>query len=683
MAGLETDVRYIKGIGEQRAKALGRLGVHTLQDLIAYFPRAYDDRRQVRTIAALSDGESACVEAMVASIPTLSRVRKGLELVKVRAVDATGTLHITFFNQIYWKDQLHPGETYTFYGKVEVSGRRCTMANPVVEREGQRTLTGRIVPIYPLTAGVSQRLLLQAVGQGLAECGELLEDPLPDEVRRSHNLCHVSYAYEQIHFPQDEAALSVARRRLVFEELFLLAVGLRQLRQRRSVSAAKPYENVEIAPFLEKLPFTLTGAQSRAIEDIRRDMTAGKVMNRLVQGDVGSGKTMVAAAAVYLAAKNGRQAALMAPTSILAEQHYQGLSPLMERLGIRCGLLTGSVPAAQRRKLLQSLETGEVDLLIGTHALISEDVHYQNLGLVVADEQHRFGVGQRSALAEKGKRDGIAPHLLVMSATPIPRTLALILYGDLDVSIIDERPPGRQEIDTFAVTGSYRQRIYAFLDKEVEKGRQAYVVCPMVEQGEEDERKAATAYVEMLRNVLPHRRLAMIHGKMKPREKDRIMAEFSAGQADILVSTTVVEVGVDVPNATVMVIENAESFGLSQLHQLRGRVGRGKEKSYCILISDNRSETTRERLQVMTRTNDGFRIAEEDLRLRGPGDFFGQRQHGLPAMKIADFTCDAALLEEARQAAEDLLERDPELSGHPVTAQQIARLFACAGETMN
>ena len=682
MADLGTDVRYIKGVGEQKAKALEKLGIRTLQDLISYFPRAYDDRRGIVKIKDLQDGESACVEAMVAATPTLSRIRKGLELVKLRAVDESGTLDITFFNQAYRKTSLIPGETYTFYGKAEGNLLRKTMTNPVVEKEGRRELTGRIVPIYPLTAGISQLTLIRAMEQGLAACRNLLADPLPDEVRQEHGLCHTGYAYEKIHFPGDEKELADARRRLVFEELFLLAIGLKKLRRRRDGLRCRPFGDTDLSAFYATLPFSLTGAQQRAIGEILGDFASGRPMNRLVQGDVGSGKTMVAAAAMACAVRNGCQAALMAPTEILAEQHYQGLGPLMEKLGISCVLLTGSLTAKQRREALGRLERGEAQVAIGTHALISADVAYQHLGLVVTDEQHRFGVDQRAALSAKGEN----PHLLVMSATPIPRTLALIIYGDLDVSVIDELPPGRQKIDTFAVTSAYHQRVWEFIRRQVAEGRQAYMICSMVEENDAipDERKAVTEYAKMLQTqVFPELKVGYVHGRMKAKEKETVMAAFAAGEVHILVSTTVVEVGVDVPNATVMVVEDADRFGLSQLHQLRGRVGRGQHKSYCILISDNRNEETRQRLQVMTKTTDGFKIAEEDLRLRGPGDFFGQRQHGLPALKVADLSCDMALLQEARAAAETLMEQDPALQDHPLTALRVEQLFAAKGDTLN
>ena len=682
MSGLTTDIRYIKGIGEQRAKALNKLGITTLRDLISWFPRKYDDRRQARRIADLVPGESACVAAMIAAEPKVSHIRKGMDLIKVRAVDETGMLDITFFNQTWLKSQLIQGETYIFYGKAEGNLLRKTMVSPIVEREGRGEFTGRIVPIYPLTAGVSQLILSRSIRQGLDACADILPDALPDQVRQDHHLCRIGYAYENIHFPEDETALDLARRRLAFEELFFFTIGLQRLRSRRETVRVEPCGNVDMAEFYHALPFTLTEAQRRCVEEALGDMRSGQPMNRLCQGDVGSGKTMVAAACVYFMVKNGRQAALMAPTEILAQQHYNGLAPLLENMGIRCALLTGSTKAAVKRSIAAQLAAGEIDFAIGTHALITEGVAYADLGLVVTDEQHRFGVAQRAALAAKGQH----PHTLVMSATPIPRTLALILYCDLDVSVIDQLSPGRQPIETYAVPGSYHPRVYNFIRKLVAEGRQAYIVCPMVEENDElpDERKAVTAYAQKLQaEVFPDLKVAFVHGKMKAKEKDAVMVAFAAHETDILVSTTVIEVGVDVPNAAVMVIENAERFGLSQLHQLRGRVGRGKHQSYCILISDNQNEETKQRLKVMTKTADGFKIAEEDLRLRGPGDFFGERQHGLPGLRIADIGCDTQLLKEAQQAAEELLARDPDLRDHPAAAERVAELFAQASDTLN
>ena len=682
MADLSTNVRYIKGIGEAKAKALGKLGIFTLGDLVGWFPRRYEDRRETRPISSLIPGETACVAAMIASEPKVSHIRKGMDLVKVRAVDDTGALDVTFFNQSWLKNQLRVGETYIFYGRAEGSLLRKTMAGPVVEPEGRREFTGRIVPVYPLTAGVSQLLLSRAIRQGLDECADILPDCLPDSVRQTHGLCRVNYAYENIHFPESPEALDIARRRLAFEELFFFAIGLKLLRSRRETVSVEPFRPVDMAPFYDALPFILTGAQRRCVDEAIADMTAGKPMNRLCQGDVGSGKTMVAAACVYFCVKNGRQAALMAPTELLAEQHYRGLAPLLEQLGLRCALLTGSTPAKTKRSVTAQLASGELDFAIGTHALISGGVAYANLGLVVTDEQHRFGVAQRTALAEKGEH----PHTLVMSATPIPRTLALILYGDLDVSVIDQLPPGRKSIETYAVTSAYYPRLYAFIRKQVEAGRQVYIVCPMVSENDDlpDERKAVTEYAQKLQSeIFPDLRVAYVHGKMKSREKDTVMSAFAAGETNILVSTTVIEVGVDVPNASLMVVENAERFGLSQLHQLRGRVGRGQHQSYCVLVSDNKNDETRQRLRAMTKTADGFKIAEEDLRLRGPGDFFGLRQHGLPGLRVADIGCDTRLLTEAQTAAEELLAHDPSLARHPDTAERVQKLFRQSENSLN
>ena len=683
MPDLNTDVRYIKGVGEAKAKALGKLGIATLGDLIGWFPRRYDDRREAKPISQLVPGETACVSAMIASEPRLAHIRKGMDLVKVRAVDETGVLDVTFFNQGWLKSSLQVGQTYLFYGKAEGSLLRKSMASPIVEREGAGERTGRIVPVYPLTAGLSQLFLSRTVRQALDLCGDAVPELLPPEVRRENALCSAAYAVESIHFPEGDEALALARRRLAFEELFLFSLGLHRLRSRRDAVHVPPLGEVDMAPFRAALPFSLTGAQRRCIGEALADMRSGLPMNRLCQGDVGSGKTMVAAACVYFAVKNGCQAALMAPTEILARQHYETLAPLLEPLGIRCALLTGSTTAKAKREVNAALSSGETGLAIGTHALLTGNVAFRNLGLVVTDEQHRFGVAQRAALAEKG----LHPHTLVMSATPIPRTLALILYGDLDVSLIDELPPGRQPIETFAVPGSYRPRVYAFLRKLIVQGRQAYIVCPMVESGEEeggDDTKAVKEYAQQLqKEVFPDLRVAFVHGKMRPKEKEAVMAAFAAGETDILVSTTVIEVGVDVPNAAVMVVENAERFGLSQLHQLRGRVGRGKHQSYCVLLSDNRNEETRQRLKILTQTNDGFRLAEEDLRLRGPGDFFGVRQHGLPGLRVADLGCDAQLLRAAQASAEALLAADPALARAPALRARVEELFSQKADAMN
>ena len=678
-----TPLTELPGVGPARAKRLEKLGLRVLGDALEHLPQRYEDRRETHTLQDAPQDRPCCVALLAAETPRVSYVRRGLTLVKVKAVDGSGTAYLTFFNQDYIKEAIRAGESYVFYGTVERQGSLFALTNPVFEREGTARATGLIMPVYPLTAGISNNLLAGITRRAVDSCLDGLPEILPARVRKEHQLCQTQYARKNIHYPADFEALAIARRRLVFEELFVLTCGLAQLKERRSAGEGRVLSGGP-EDFAALLPFAPTNAQRRAMEDIAADLRSGKAMNRLVQGDVGSGKTAVAAFGAWAAAKSGVQCAMMAPTELLAEQHARTLEALLAPAGVRVALLTGSVKGKEKKALLSALAGGEIDLVVGTHALFSQGVEYRDLGLVIADEQHRFGVAQRGALAEKG--GAVSPHVLVMSATPIPRTLALMIYGDLDVSVIDELPPGRQKIDTFSVPGSYRQRIYKFLDKEIAAGRQAYVICSMVEENDQipDDRKAAAEYAKMLQEqVFPHLAVACVHGRMKPREKDKVMSAFAAGEIHILVSTTVVEVGVDVPNATVMVIEDADRFGLSQLHQLRGRVGRGKHKSYCVLITDNRSEETLARMRVMAQTGDGFRIAEEDLRLRGPGDFFGRRQHGLPALKVADLSWDMALLKEAQQAARELLDQDPELENHPLIAQRTWELFEINDGGMN
>ena len=683
MPELSTDVRYIKGVGEQRAKALARLGVRTLGDLLNYFPRAYEDRTAVRPIAELALDETACVRAMVATEPRLTRVRRGLDLVKLRIVDESGSADVTFFNQSYVRDQLVPGESYVFYGKAGGNLLRKTFTNPVFEREDRAgTVTGRILPLYRLTHGISNKLVVSAMECALNACGDMLPELLPAEITEQYALPKVGFAYRNVHFPPDWETLALARRRLTFEEFFVLSCATQRLRAQRESVPGERIPTPDVKEFYAALPFSPTRAQRRAADEALRDMASGKRMSRLLQGDVGSGKTLVAAALLWAAQRAGYQSAFMAPTEILAQQHVKTLQGFLTPFGIRVCLLTGSMKAKEKSAVKAALEEGVCDVAVGTHALLTEDVRFHNLGLAVTDEQHRFGVEQRGALGEKGAQ----PHILVMSATPIPRTLALMIYGDLDVSILNELPPGRQKIDTFAVPSSYHERIYAFLRKLVAEGRQAYIVCPMVSENDElpDERKAVTAYAEMLqKEVFPDLRIAPIHGKMKPKEKDAVMRAFAAHEIDVLVSTTVIEVGVDVPNAALMLIENAECFGLSQLHQLRGRVGRGRHKSYCVLVSDNKGEENKQRLKVMSSTSDGFAIAEEDLKLRGPGDFFGSRQHGLPSLRVADLSCDLSLLHETQSAAEQLLAADPALKNHPLLKARVELLFELNADAMN
>ena len=679
-----TELRYVKGIGEARARAFVRLGVHDLAGLVSFFPRAYEDRTRLVRIAELADGDLVCVEAVVGTEPQLSRIRRGLDLLRFRAVDETGAMQLTFFNQAYLKDQFRKGESYVFYGRAQVKGRFVSMTNPVFDRLADfGRVTGRIVPVYRLTSGLSQNTVRSAVRQALDLSQGRLPDGLPDCVADEYKLCTARYAYENVHFPADMQALSLARRRLVFEELFVLACALGLLRGGREGAQGRVLRGAGLGTFTGSLPFSPTGAQLRAMREAIGDMSSGKLMNRLIQGDVGSGKTLVAAACIWYAAQSGAQSAFMAPTEILAEQHYATLTGFLEPFGIRVAKLTGSMRAAEKRAVLSGLASGEYALCVGTHALLSGGVEFRDLALVVTDEQHRFGVQQRAALAEKGLR----PHILVMSATPIPRTLALMIYGELDVSLIDELPPGRQKVDTFAVDESYRARLGGFIEKLVSEGRQVFVVCPRIEEGEEagDGLKSAEEHAEELRQQLPGLRIACIHGKLKAREKDEIMSRFAAGETDVLVSTTVIEVGVDVPNAALMVVENAERFGLSQLHQLRGRVGRGKHKSWCILVSDAKGEEARARLSAMTHISEGFKIAEEDLRLRGPGDFFGSRQHGLPELHIADLGADMNVLKAAQDAAKRLLDSDPRLE-RPENKRLRSRageLLAASGDRFN
>ena len=686
----DTPLTGLPGVGPARGKKLEKLGLRALGDVLDHLPQRYEDRREQYALQDAPVDRPCCVSAVVAETPRVSYVRRGLSLVKIKAVDGTGTVHITFFNQDYIREAVRRGESYIFFGVVERQGNLFSMTNPVFEREGTARTTGLIMPVYPLTAGISNNLLAGIARRAVDECLDGLPEVLPARLRKEHRLCQTQFARKNIHFPADFEALAIARRRLVFEELFVLTCGLAQLKDRRGQGAGRVLAG-EPGEFAALLPFAPTGAQRRAMEDMAADFRSGRAMNRLVQGDVGSGKTAVAAFGAWAAARNGVQCALMAPTELLAEQHARTMEALLAPAGVRVALLTGSVKGREKKALLSALEAGEIDLVVGTHALFSQGVEYKDLGLVIADEQHRFGVAQRSALAEKG--GAVPPHILVMSATPIPRTLALIIYGDLDVSVIDELPPGRFPVTTLLVGEDKRARMYGFVRKQVGEGRQVYIVCPAVEEnggGWEDgpgmDLKAVTAYAAQLREqVFPELRVGFVHGRLKAREKEDVMSAFHRGELDILVSTTVIEVGVDVPNASLMIVENAERFGLSQLHQLRGRVGRGKHQSWCVLVTASRSETARERLKALCATGDGFQIAEEDLRLRGPGDFFGKRQHGLPQLKVADFAADMELLKEARQAAQELIAADPELKkpSHRLLKKKVRELFDENAELFN
>ena len=648
MAKLNDPVTILKGVGPTKAKQLAQLNIFTLRDLICHFPRGYEDRTKLVTIDKLQVDQPACFKAMVMNTPRTSHIRKGLDVTKVQVADYTARLTLTFFNQKFTTEQLQYGKEYIFYGAVSGDFIGYNMTSPVFEPlDAPPITTRRILPIYPLTAGLSNAALLKAIRQALSIC-DPPEEILPLPLRQRYGILPADRAYYAIHDPATMEEAEMAKKRLIFEEFFIFSAGLALMRAARTMISTVPYRNCDLAPFLSRLPFSLTGAQQRAIGEIVNDLQRGTPMNRLVQGDVGSGKTMVAAAAAYLCIQNGHQAALMAPTEILAEQHYNSLGRLFAPLGRRTVLLTGSLSVKEKRLAREAIEAGQADLIIGTHALLSDSTKFSDLDLVIADEQHRFGVAQRSRLSAKGND----PHLLVMSATPIPRTLALLMYGDLEVSIINEMPPGREPVDTFLVGESMRARINAFIRKQAAEGHQSYVVCPAVEENDELNIKAAETWAQTLQQtVFPDLRVALLHGQMKGSEKDTIMAAFAQGEADVLVATTVIEVGVDVPNATLIVIEDADRFGLSQLHQLRGRVGRGKAKSYCILTSHNKNEQTLARLKALCKTTDGFKIAEEDLALRGPGDFFGSRQSGLPAFRVASLSCDLETLKQAQSAS--------------------------------
>ena len=667
-------LQYFKGVGEKRAELFQKLGVGSSDALLRYYPREYEDWNECVSVAQAAESEELCCIRATVSAPVRSAfLRKGMTVYSTRAVDADGKgFRLTFFNNPYSPKMLVQGSEYTFRGKLFHGKNGWEMTSPQFDGSGEH----RIVPVYRATEGLPSRQIAKVVEQVLAELPETLRDPLPEDVRKAYHLCHIRYALTQIHFPDDRETLATARDRLVFEELLVLQLGLLRLKGRQRGEAGVTLTEDFTDDFWALLPFAPTNAQRRAAAEAVHDMmNPERPMSRLLQGDVGSGKTAVAAAICYTAAKNGVQAALMAPTEILAEQHYRSITALLEPCGLRVGLLTGSMTAAQKRTVKEQTAEGALDLLIGTHALISEGVHFAALGLVITDEQHRFGVNQRGALATKGKN----PHILVMSATPIPRTLALMIYGDLDISVLDEMPAGRIPIDTFFVDSGKRERAYGFVRKHIAEGRQAYVVCPLVEEGENGgDLKAAQSYAKSLgEGDLQGCRVGLLHGRMKGTEKETVMRDFAEGRLDVLVSTTVVEVGVNVPNAVIMVIENAERFGLSQLHQLRGRVGRGQWKSYCILVSDAKNEAAVTRLRTMCRTNDGFAIANEDLKLRGPGDFFGSRQHGLPDMKIADIMTDMQMFHKAQEAAKAILRDDPDLTapGHEGLREEAAKLF--------
>ena len=682
MAQLNDPITILKGVGPTKAKQFAALGIHTLEDLICHFPRGYEDRTRMVTVSQLEPDVPACFRATVMSAPRTAHIRKGLDVTKLTVADHSGRLNLTFFNRKFSAGQLQYGAEYIFYGTLQGDYIGRSMLSPAFEPvDSQPIATRRILPVYPLTAGLSNASVLKAVQQALAIC-DAPREILPKSVRDAYGILPAERAYYAIHQPQSMDEAELAKKRLIFEEFFVFSAGLSLMRAARSVKRTAPYQTLELSPFYSALPFCLTDAQSRAIGEISADLARGAPMNRLVQGDVGSGKTMVAAAAAYLAVRNGHQAALMAPTEILAEQHFSSLSRLLTPLGVRVSLLTGSLTPKQKKILREEIAEGAWDLVIGTHALVTEATVFQDLDLVIADEQHRFGVAQRAQLSGKGTD----PHLLVMSATPIPRTLALLMYGDLDVSILDELPPGRKPVQTFLVDERYRARLNGFIRKQVSEGHQCFVVCPAVEEAEELDLKSATLWAETLqKTVFPDLRVSLLHGQMKGAEKEAIMGAFAKGEADVLVATTVIEVGVDVPNATLMVIEDAHRFGLSQLHQLRGRVGRGDCQSFCVLVSQTKNPQTRERLKAFCATTDGFKIAEEDLKMRGPGDFFGSRQSGLPAFRVANLSCDLQTLKQAQQASADWIDAEgaADTPESKALRARIGTLFARTQGTMN
>lgn len=647
-------VTGLQGVGPKRAALYEKLGIRTVGDLLSFFPRQYLDFTKPVPICETVLGEQQVVQATVFRKQGEQRLKKGLSVFKVFVSDGFSTLTVTIFNAKYLFESLEIGETYYFYGKVTGSATRREMQSP---RVLQAEEGGRLWPLYPLTEGLTNKQLTTNVKQAMALLGDGITDFLPPAFRQRHRLCYRRYAIETLHFPTDPEALQTARRRLVFEELFLLRLRLLGIRQKNRGETAHVLPPVSLEPFYRALPFTLTEGQQTAIREALADMQKPTPMRRLLQGDVGSGKTMVAAALFYACCQVGMQAALMVPTQILAAQHANTLQKTLAPFGITCGLLTAAMTQKERTALLQKIATGECQLVVGTHAVLGEQVKFHRLGLVVTDEQHRFGVEQRQALTKKSE----SPHMLVMSATPIPRTLALLFYGDLSLSVLRELPKGRQPVETLVIDSGKRTRALRFIKEQLDAGRQAYIVCPLIEDELSNMASAEIYLKELQKTPLHENTMAVLHGKCTPAQKKTLMEDFAKGEIQLLISTTVVEVGMDVPNASVMLVENAERFGLSQLHQLRGRVGRGSSKSYCILLSDAGGEDTVRRLEVMKTTHDGFVIAEEDLKLRGPGDFFGLRQHGLPSLRLADWS-DPEILQETGEAVHTLLTEDPELS---------------------
>ena len=670
-----TDNKYIKGVGEVVAGLFNKLGIFTIGDLLSNYPRDYEDWSKVTPIMSAPFGENCCIRARITNAPEGMKTRNGTMIFKAVATDGEGILMLTFFNNKYVVNQLFTDNEYLFFGKINqniVGGREMLSPRFVKVSDNEK-----IHPIYRQTEKLTTRKIETVVASALSAFRGAFEETLPEYLIQKYRLMDIEEAVRNMHFPESDEKLRLARRRLIFEELLGMQLGLLYLRERSRSRTSVRIVNDKTQEFYSWLPYSPTDAQKRCICECAEDMKDSKPMNRLLQGDVGSGKTTVAAALIYNAVANGYQSALMVPTEVLAEQHCKSLAKLFGGR-INIALLTGSVKASQKKHIKDGLADGSIDLVVGTHAIISEDVQFKRLGFVITDEQHRFGVNQRTALAKKG----INPHTLVMSATPIPRTLGLIIYGDLDISIIDELPKGRQPIETYCVGTDYRERIYKFIKKHIDEGRQAYVICPLVEEGETDLVPAQEYAAYLQKKVFTDCTVGLLHGKMKPKQKDEVMRDFAEGKIQILVSTVVVEVGIDVPNAAVMMIENAERFGLSQLHQLRGRIGRGQFKSTCVLVSDAQNDESLKRLDVMCKTTDGFVIAEEDLKQRGPGDFLGSRQHGLPELRLANIVTDTKILYAAQKQAEDILLADPELAfpEHKKLRELMENVFGKFGE---
>ena len=672
----DAPVTELKNVGPKRAALYQKLGIETVADLLTFYPRSYQDFTSPKMAAECRDGEPAVIEGKILRKLPPAYIRRGMVLYKLTVTDGMQNFTVTIFNNEYVYYGVHLGETYIFAGKWNRLGNAGNLAMQTYLSPGE---AATLRPVYPLTEGLSSRMVQLNVQDAIARALPGLPDPIPDAVRAKYGLIGFRQAVQEIHFPESREQMETARDRLAFEELLRLTLALKFLKGRGREKTKVRVQRPDLKPFVKSLPFPLTGAQKRVIAEILRDMASSYPMNRLLQGDVGSGKTLVAAAVSYAAIQKGYQAALMAPTEILAAQHEKTLRKFLEPMGVKVGLLTGSLTPKQKTQMREAIERGEIQMVAGTHALVQEATAFHRLGLVITDEQHRFGVHQRQMLGEKGDH----PHVLVMSATPIPRTLALIVYGDLDISVIDELPAGRQPIETFSVHSDKRERALTYIRAHLDRGEQGYIVCPLIDKSDAVSAAAATAYRdELAEGIFKGYTVGLLHGRMKPDEKEAVMADFAAGKVQLLVATTVVEVGVDVPNATIILIENAERFGLSQLHQLRGRVGRGDKKSTCILLSDNDGEDNRRRLKVMKETCDGFVIAKEDLKLRGAGDFFGYRQHGMPSLGLADLLEDTALFAKAQAAAAEILQADPGLQKpeHAVLKRQIDEMAAESGK---